>query len=323
MQENGGSITGLAVPDTPQSNGLAERSVRTVKTLWSKTKDKMEALLSYRATPLSFGHSLAELMFGRDLRSPLGKPPNRVVDYSQFEETARNSTRMDSSKWDAKHRSGTFPELVAGQRMYVKAPSDVGREGVIVRKNNNLCSWWVKVGDSVVRRNQKHLFVLDHQNEEPRNSSAFLGFGESISYNLINPVRRAFKFKSPVDSSTELDYATNSASHSHISDSKDISSSNPEGGDGNGEIKGTVEGQVLSRQSDDSSSEEPRLEEAEAPSPVLETRLIEKNLRKTANLRGMYIPARVDRLNLSERTACIIINVCSKCCWVVRITSFL
>ena len=95
--------------------------------------------------------------------------------------------------------------------MCVKAPSDVGREGVIVRKNNNLCSWWVKVGDSVVRRNQKHLFVLDHQNEEPRNSSAFLGFGESISYNLINHVRRAFKFKSPVDSSTELDYATCSA----------------------------------------------------------------------------------------------------------------
>ena len=253
----------------PQSNGLAERSVRTVKTLWSKTKDKMEALLSYRTTPLSFGHSPAELMFGRDLRSPLGKPPNRVVDYSQFEETARNSSRMASSKWDAKHRSGTLPELVAGQRVCVKAPSDVGREGVIVRKDNNPCSWWVQVGDSVVRCNRKHLFVLDHQNEEPRSSSAFLGFGESTSYNLINPVRRAFQFKSPVHSSTELDYATCSASHSHISDSNDISS-NPEGGDGNGEIKGTVEGQVLSRQSDDSSSEEPRLEEAEAPSPILE-----------------------------------------------------
>ena len=88
----------------------------------------------------------------------------------------------------------------------------------------------------MVRCNRKHLFVLDHQNEEPRSSSAFLGFGESTSYNLINPVRRAFKFKSPVDSSTELDYATCSASHSHISDSKDISSSNPEGGDGTGEM---------------------------------------------------------------------------------------
>ena len=205
LQENGGSITGLAVPDTPQSNGLAERSVRTVKTLWSKTKDKMEALLSYRTTPLSFGYSPAELMFGHDLRSPVGKPPNRVVDYSQFEETARNSSRMARFKWDAKHRSGKLPELVAGQRVWVKAPSDVGGEGVIFRKDNNSCSWWVQVGDSVVRCNRKRLLVLDHQNEEPRNSSASLGFGESTSYNLINPVRRAFQFKSPVHSSTELD----------------------------------------------------------------------------------------------------------------------
>ena len=122
----------------------------------------------------------------------------------------------------------------------------------------------------MVRCNRKHLFVLDHENEEPRSSSAFLGFGESTSYNLIIPVRRAFQFKSPVRSSTELDYATCSASHSHISDSNDISSSNPERGEGNGEIKGTVEGQVLPRQSDDSSSEEPKLEKAEAPSPILE-----------------------------------------------------
>ena len=50
-------------------------------------------------------------------------------------------------------------------------------------------------GDSVVRCNRKHLFVLDHKNEEPRSSSASLGFGESTSNNLINPVRRAFQFK--------------------------------------------------------------------------------------------------------------------------------
>ena len=151
-----------------------------------------------------------------------------LLYYSQLEETAKNSSRMASSKWEAKHRSGTSPELVAGQRVCVNAPSDVGREGVIVRKDNNPCSWWVQLGDSVVKRNRKHLFVLDQQNEEPRSSSASLRFGESTSYNLFfSPVRQ---FKSPVDSSTELDYATCSASHSHISDSNDISSSNPEGG---------------------------------------------------------------------------------------------
>ena len=84
------------------------------------------------------------------------------------------------------------------------------------------------MGDSVVRRNRKHLFVLNHQNKKPRSSYASLGFGESTSYALINPVHRAFNFKLPVDSSTELDHATCSASYSHTSDSHDISSSNPE-----------------------------------------------------------------------------------------------
>ena len=126
------------------------------------------------------------------------------------------------------------------------------------------------MGDSVVRRNRKHLFVLNHQNKKPRSSYASLGFGESTSYALINPVHRAFNFKLPVDSSTELDHATCSASYSHTSDSHDISSSNLEEVDGKGEIKGMGEGQALSRQSDDCSSEEPWLEGMEAPSPILE-----------------------------------------------------
>ena len=74
-----------------QSNGLAERSVRTVKTLWFKTKDKMEALLSYRTALLSFSYAPAELMFGQALRLMLGKPLDSAVDYPRFEETARSS----------------------------------------------------------------------------------------------------------------------------------------------------------------------------------------------------------------------------------------
>ena len=48
-------------------------------------------------------------------------------------------------------------------------------------------------------------------------------------------------------------------------------------GDGNSENKGTVEGQVFSRQSDDISSEEPWLVGVEVTSLILETRLIENN----------------------------------------------
>ena len=79
-------------------------------------------------------------------------------------------------------------------------------------------------------------------------------------------------------------------------------------GDGNGEFKGTIEGQFLLRQSDDSSSEEPRLDEAEAPSPILKN---PSHREKPASMSFSKEPAK-DRE--SERTACSTINICLKCC---------
>ena len=49
-------------PRYPQSNGLAEKSVKTVKTLWFKTKKKMEAMLPYKTTSLYFKYFSADMM---------------------------------------------------------------------------------------------------------------------------------------------------------------------------------------------------------------------------------------------------------------------
>ena len=69
----------------PQSNGMAEHAVGTVKRLWSKSADKDGVLLAYRSTTPKSGFSPNQLMSGRAVRSTVGKP-NVSVDYGLFEE---------------------------------------------------------------------------------------------------------------------------------------------------------------------------------------------------------------------------------------------
>jgi transposase InsO family protein len=146
-------------PRYPQSNGMAERAVGTVKRLWSKCSDKEGALLAYLSTPLKSGYSPNQLMYGRGVRSTLGSP-RVTVDYDLFEQTEQAGREQSTAKWNKKHRAHWLPPLQPGQRVWVNAPSDVGKEGVVVRADSNPESYWVQVGVSEIRRNRKHLFVL-------------------------------------------------------------------------------------------------------------------------------------------------------------------
>lgn len=58
-------------PKFPQSNGEAERAVRTVKNLLNKSQDPYMAMLTYRSSPLGNGFSPAELLMSRRLRTNL------------------------------------------------------------------------------------------------------------------------------------------------------------------------------------------------------------------------------------------------------------
>lgn len=65
-------------PKHPQGNAEAKRAIQTVKYLLKKGKDPYQALLAYRATPLSNGYSPAELLMGRRLRTTLPVLPERL-----------------------------------------------------------------------------------------------------------------------------------------------------------------------------------------------------------------------------------------------------
>ena len=160
-------------PRYPQSNGLAERAVGIVKRLFRKCSDHDLCMMSYRTTPLTSGFSPSELMFGRTLRSPLGLSKELLVDFDQFEQIESDNVSKRREKWNHKFRAKFLPPLKPNQRVWVKAPSDPGSEGIVLRPDDTPQSYWVQVGPSELRRNRKHLFVLyddvtdfsDHEND--------------------------------------------------------------------------------------------------------------------------------------------------------------
>ena len=148
-------------PRYPQSNGLAERAVGIVKRLWRQDDDKNAALMAYRATPLESGVSPAGLMFGRAMRSPLGLNFNDRVDYDLFECTEKARMKKIREDWNRKFRAKSLPVLKEGQKVWVKAPTDRGEEATVVRADSSPESYWVKTGNREIRRNRKHLFLLN------------------------------------------------------------------------------------------------------------------------------------------------------------------
>ena len=61
----------MSSPRHPQSNGEAERAVRTIKQLLAKSADFQLDLLTYRSTPLQSGFTPSQLLMCRSLRGTL------------------------------------------------------------------------------------------------------------------------------------------------------------------------------------------------------------------------------------------------------------
>ena len=111
-------------PHYPQSNSLAERTVKTVKKLISDTDDPYLALLSYRATPLPWcGLSPAELLMGRRIRTDVPQIKKYLTPdwphLKDFREKDKQHKLQQKRNYDQRHHTHTAIELPEGTPVWV------------------------------------------------------------------------------------------------------------------------------------------------------------------------------------------------------------
>uniref|UniRef100_A0A087YS49 Integrase catalytic domain-containing protein n=1 Tax=Poecilia formosa TaxID=48698 RepID=A0A087YS49_POEFO len=148
-------------PYFAQSNGEAERAVKTVKSLLKKNTEPYKALLAYRVMPLNQGPSSAELLMGRRLRSPLPLSPSQLKpqwpNQKKVADKDKELKQAQTLAYNKRHRAGVSPELKAGQRVWI---TNTQETATVLRGADTPCSYVVETDSEVVRRNKAHLRPL-------------------------------------------------------------------------------------------------------------------------------------------------------------------
>ncbi|KAJ7995642.1 hypothetical protein DPEC_G00246700 [Dallia pectoralis] len=146
-------------PRYPCSNGVAERAVRTVKSLLEKEGDFHKALLAYRATPLAHGSSPAQLLMGRRIRTPvpivLEQLKQQWPDLEKFREKDAGLKSQQQQTFNRRHHTQTLPPLQPGQHVWIK-PTHT--KGTVVSQAYTPRSYEVETLEGGrLRRNRSHL----------------------------------------------------------------------------------------------------------------------------------------------------------------------
>ena len=109
-------------PRFPQSNGQAERAVRTVKEVMNKNINLHAALCMYMDTPLAYGYSPAQLLFGRSLNL-MGIMPEGRIDLNKLRNKKELAREKQSSWYDRRYSTCPRPNLEVSQPVVINDPS--------------------------------------------------------------------------------------------------------------------------------------------------------------------------------------------------------
>ena len=149
-------------PLYPQSNGLAERTVRTAKILTKARKDRQDpnlAILEHRNMPINDVGSPARLSMGRRLRSSMPSATDqllpRTVNPAIVETKLKQKQAQQKMYYDRSSR--TLEHLSVGDDVYVQREGK-WKPAIIVSKADTPRSFNIITEDGArCRRNRIHL----------------------------------------------------------------------------------------------------------------------------------------------------------------------
>ena len=144
-------------PMYPQSNGEAERAVRTVKNILKKNDDPYMGLMAYRSTPLQNGASPCQLLMGREIRTTLPRISAGSVP-ANIREREERYRRQQAVTFNRRHRATELPTLNEGETVLIR---DQNRRGQVIEQNTSPRSYVVQTDQgSTIRRNRGSLIAL-------------------------------------------------------------------------------------------------------------------------------------------------------------------
>ena len=144
-----------------QSNGQAERAVKTVKKLLKKSTDPHQAMLSYRSTPLAWcALSPAELLMGRRLRANIPILKSQLIPEWKYLEEFRNKNhrykQQQKRNFDRHHGVRALAPIPDDTNVWITS-GDRPVEGRVVHPAETPRSYIVETPSGRVRRNRVHL----------------------------------------------------------------------------------------------------------------------------------------------------------------------
>ena len=152
-------------PYYAQSNGEAERAVKTAKDILEQC-NPIKALLMYRSTPIpSLGASPAEMAMGRKLRTLVptisGNLKPRLVDHDLLKLKDDSAKRKQTYYYNRHYGVKALPTLHPGDKVFVRTDNEKGRwdrEAEIIHTYSTPRSYMLETQNGQrFRRNRRHL----------------------------------------------------------------------------------------------------------------------------------------------------------------------